>query len=322
MITNAVCGTILLLLFILIRRLYFKDLTHNRLEDPEANQDDLGEESTELEDSAPVFVQIESDIGQSNIEEDEVVHRLKQNQVNPQPIAKRSSILSQMAVQSEGSFSTWFIKTLTLSDNEIKNLAGFDAFQYLRFQRYLIAFIAFTCFLSITIVLPLNFQGDLKGNLTEFGHTTLANLPADSSYLWVHSTLAFILFPVAIFLMRQFSVGLKFHDNDLEISRTLLVEGIPKEARKLETVQAHFEEAYPQFQVVDIKFAYDVAKLSTLSAELKDVSEAKIVGEKHRLRKEEETEMIPYTCSRYCSCFCLPCVNKVGNIFVKFFTSA
>ena len=314
-------------MFILVRRVYFKDLTHKRVEDPEANHDVLGEESTE--EAPPVLVQVEndqpepqnheqiihiqpnSDIGQSNIEEDEVVRRLKQNQVNPQPIAKRSSILSQMAVQSEGSFSTWFIKTLTLTDNEIKNMAGFDAFQYLRFQRYLIAFIAFTCFLSIAIVLPLNFQGVLKGNLTEFGHTTLANLPADSSHLWVHSTLAFILFPVAIFLMRKFSVGLKFQDHDLEISRTLIVEGIPKEALKKETVEAHFKEAYPLAQVVDIQWGYDVAKLTTLSAELKDVSEAKIVGEKHRLRKEEETELIPYTCSRYCSCCCLPCVNKV-----------
>ena len=269
LITNAVGGTILLLLFILVRRLYFKN--HNRLEDPEANQDVLVEESTE----------------------------------------ERSNILRQMAVQSGGSFITWFIKTLTLTDNEIKNMAGFDAFQYLRFQRYLIAFIAFTCFLSITIVLPMNFQGVLKGNETEFGHTTLANLPANSSYLWVHSTLAFILFPVAIFLMRKFSVGLKFQDHDLEISRTLIVEGIPKEALKKETVEAHFKEAYPLAQVVDIQWGYDVAKLTTLSAELKDVSEAKIVGERRRLRKEEETEMIPYTCSRYCSCCCLPCVNKV-----------
>ena len=58
---------------------------------------------------------------------------------------------------------------------------------------------------------------------TEFGHTTLANLspslPGDAVYLWVHVFLAFIMFPVAILLMRKFSMGLKMTDTDLKITR-------------------------------------------------------------------------------------------------------
>ena len=77
------------------------------------------------------------------------------------------------------------------------------------------------------LVLPLNFQGSQLGDATEFGHTTLANLspsqPGDAVYLWVHVILAFIMFPVAILLMRKFSMGLKMTDTDLKITRTLAI---------------------------------------------------------------------------------------------------
>ena len=76
-------------------------------------------------------------------------------------------------------------------------------------------------------MLPLNFQGSQLGDAREFGHTTLANLspslPGDAVYLWVHVFLAFIMFPVAILLMRKFSKGLKMTDTDLKITRTLAI---------------------------------------------------------------------------------------------------
>ena len=47
-----------------------------------------------------------------------------------------------------------------------------------------------------------------KGSEQDFGHTTLANLSVDDDgdYLWVHISLSFFLFPVAILVMRRFSV--------------------------------------------------------------------------------------------------------------------
>ena len=76
-------------------------------------------------------------------------------------------------------------------------------------------------------MLPLNLKGSQLGDATEFGHTTLANLspsqPGDAVYLWVHVFLAFIMFPVAILLMRKFSKGLKMTDTDLKITRTLAI---------------------------------------------------------------------------------------------------
>ena len=45
--------------------------------------------------------------------------------------------------------------------------------------------------------------------MTSFEHTTLANLDPSTEYLWVHLILAFMFFPVAILVMRRFSVDVR-----------------------------------------------------------------------------------------------------------------
>ena len=45
-----------------------------------------------------------------------------------------------------------------------------------RFQLYLIAFLALLTLVSISVILPINFQGENFGNKSEFGHTTIINL--------------------------------------------------------------------------------------------------------------------------------------------------
>ena len=141
------------------------------------------------------------------------------------------------------------LRGLAKEEEETRNGSeslGEDAVQYLTFQKYIILYVFFTTVVSIGslikrlmilkyfqfdlsagLVLPLNFQGSQLGNGTQFGHTTLANLspnqPEDQIYLWVHVIVAFIMFPIAIFLMRVFSTNLKMTDTDLKITRTLAI---------------------------------------------------------------------------------------------------
>ena len=76
------------------------------------------------------------------------------------------------------------------------------------------------------------FLGSLAGNVTDFEHTTLGNLdpndPKTSPYLWAHISLAFFFFPLSILFMRRFSINLKFTHLSLEMSRTILIDKIPK----------------------------------------------------------------------------------------------
>ena len=83
--------------------------------------------------------------------------------------------------------------------------------------------------------------GTLAGNATDFEHTTLGNLDPHSHFLWAHISLAFCLFPLSILFMRRFSVDLRFTQLSLEMSRTLLIENIPKNlCRSTEEVKRYF----------------------------------------------------------------------------------
>jgi hypothetical protein len=51
--------------------------------------------------------------------------------------------------------------------------------------------------------------GKIQGTEIDFAHTTISNLEGDDDLLWVHLSVAILLFPVGIIFMRHFSVGLK-----------------------------------------------------------------------------------------------------------------
>jgi len=229
--------------------------------------------------------------------------------------SRRLELARQNSVLREGdSFWAWLAQSVTFSDSTMLKLAGPDAVQYLRFQKYLIAFVLLTTILCICIILPFNFQGTLQGTTLDFGHTTLANLSAESNYLYVHIILAFILFPISIFIMRRFSIKLDFRDSALEITRTIQIENIPHHMCAEKLISRHFREAYPSIQVKDVKIVFDVTKLTDLSNQLKDATDAKEYGEVYKATHRKDLEMYPHCAARCCSCFCACCSNKVEVI--------
>jgi len=217
--------------------------------------------------------------------------------------------------KSQGSYMK-NTRILTIREKKLIGLMGPDAVQYLRFQKYIIIFISLITTVSIGVILPLNFQGSQLGNATDFGHTTLANLnpndEKDSIILWIHIAIAFLMFPMAIFLMRRFSIGLKMTDTNLKITRTVTIENIPAKLCNIEDIRQHFDEAYPNFKINDIQVVYDVAKLIQLSLNLENAVDSKKFCKKYKALHNLELQMIPVDCSRCCKCCCFPCVNKVS----------
>eukprot|EP00092_Neocalanus_flemingeri_P025310 GFUD01027442.1.p1 GENE.GFUD01027442.1~~GFUD01027442.1.p1 ORF type:complete len:880 (+),score=162.84 GFUD01027442.1:356-2995(+) len=234
--------------------------------------------------------------------------------------SRRLELARQNSVLKEGdSFLAWLGQSVLFSEATMLKLAGPDAVQYLRFQKYLIAFVLLTTILCICIILPFNFQGTLQGSGVDFGHTTLANLAAESSYLYVHMAIAFLLFPISIFIMRRFSIGLDFRDASLEITRTLQIENIPHHLCTEKLLRRHFKEAYPNIAVTDVKIVFDVTKLTEVSDELKNASDARKYGEVYKVSHKKDLEMYPYCAARCCSFFCACCTNKVE--VVEFYSS-
>lgn len=52
-------------------------------------------------------------------------------------------------------------------DEEIRSKCGVDATTYLSFQRHIILLMTVVCLLSLAIILPVNFSGNLLGNLEQ-----------------------------------------------------------------------------------------------------------------------------------------------------------
>ena len=76
--------------------------------------------------------------------------------------------------------------------------------------------------------------------------------------------------------MRKFSVSLRMESEEENSvsSRTLMLDGIPREYCKKDYIIRHFQEAYPNCEIDDVQIAYSVAKLCSLNEKLETAQRA------------------------------------------------
>uniref|UniRef100_A0A8C7VSE9 Transmembrane protein 63C n=1 Tax=Oncorhynchus mykiss TaxID=8022 RepID=A0A8C7VSE9_ONCMY len=152
-------------------------------------------------------------------------------------------------------------------DEEIRSKCGVDATTYLSFQRHIILLMTVVCLLSLAIILPVNFSGNLLGDNPEnFGRTTVANLPAKDSFLWLHSIFALLYFIITVLCMAHHSSRLEYREDE-KVARTLMITCIPREISDPGLITKHFHEAYPSCTVTDLRFCFNVHKLMRLDSE-------------------------------------------------------
>uniref|UniRef100_A0A674DIF9 Transmembrane protein 63B n=1 Tax=Salmo trutta TaxID=8032 RepID=A0A674DIF9_SALTR len=85
--------------------------------------------------------------------------------------------------QRDTGFCSWLTAIFRIKDEEIREKCGEDAVHYLSFQRHIIGLLVVVGVLSVAIVLPVNFSGNLlENNAYSFGRTTIANLDAKQAY--------------------------------------------------------------------------------------------------------------------------------------------
>uniref|UniRef100_A0A3P8U6W3 Transmembrane protein 63C n=1 Tax=Amphiprion percula TaxID=161767 RepID=A0A3P8U6W3_AMPPE len=158
-------------------------------------------------------------------------------------------------------FCSW-LSSLYHMDEEIRSKCGIDAVTYLSFQRHIILLMTVVSLLSLAVILPVNFSG----NLLNFGRTTLANVSADS-FLWLHSIFALVYFIITLLCMAHHSIRLEYREDE-KVARTLMITSIPREISDPGLITKHFE-AYPSCTVTDIHFCFNVHKLMRLDLERK-----------------------------------------------------
>ncbi|KAL7862022.1 hypothetical protein SRHO_G00134630 [Serrasalmus rhombeus] len=164
-------------------------------------------------------------------------------------------------------FCSWLLSLYHMKDEEIRSKCGPDAVTYLAFQRHIILLMAVVCLLSLTIILPVNLSGSLlDDNPQNFGRTTVANVPAQNSFLWLHSIFALLYFVITVLCMAHHSSRLEYKEDE-KVARTLMITNIPREISDPGLITKHLHEAYPSCTVTDICFCFDVQKLMKLDSE-------------------------------------------------------
>uniref|UniRef100_A0A8D0FPK3 Transmembrane protein 63C n=1 Tax=Strix occidentalis caurina TaxID=311401 RepID=A0A8D0FPK3_STROC len=189
---------------------------------------------------------------------------------------------------------------LSSRDEEIQSKCGIDATTYLSFQRHLLVLLMLVCMLSVAVILPVNFSGDLLDPGWSACHMPAAVL-ADPLFpssrdrlLWLHSIFALIYFILTILCMAHHSVA-----------RTLMVTHIPKEITDPSLIIKHFHEAYPSCTVTNVQFCFDVRKLMKLDVERRKAMKGRLYFTT-KAQKEGKIMIKTHPCARiFC---CQPCL--------------
>ncbi|RXN07937.1 CSC1 2 isoform X1 [Labeo rohita] len=194
-------------------------------------------------------------------------------------------------------------------DEEIREKCGEDAVHYLSFQRHIIGLLVVVGVLSVGIVLPVNFSGNLlDNNAYSFGRTTIANLNSGNNLLWLHTSFAFMYLLLTVYSMRRHTSKMHYKEDDL-VKRTLFINGISKYAEESH-IKQHFEQAYENCVVLEARVCYNVAKLMSLNAERKKTERSKKFFT-DLMAKEHMPAMInPKPCGHLCCCAITGCEEE------------
>lgn len=190
-------------------------------------------------------------------------------------------------------FFSWIPVTLRLKKEQILMHSGPDAVHYLSFQQHLMFVMAIITLISITIILPVNYQGDLTGDVQSLGHTTISNLSPNSPLLWIHVCVAIFYIPLVVLIMRRASGRNAFKTAS---TRTIMATNISNSDCNKTTIKNYVNELFPDVNIEDIQLAYNIARLTEVVEEYEKTLEARIYCEIHRNRYKILASPNCFTC--------------------------
>ena len=214
---NLIAWIVLIIFFYLTRKIFFAHILRTkwtllkkklgwRKADTNKNKDDV------------FRVKVRDETLEDDIEEVESLLFFDSNSMTDHTLKHRMEQLEKRHHQAENlnSFWEWFkfsLQWVTFSDEDIHELAGIDGVQYLKFERHLIIITAILSVTSLIVILPINISAiqwyDGQQTLMELTlqHFSLTNRQPRDPLLYFHTFFTFLLFPVSIIVMRNFSRG-------------------------------------------------------------------------------------------------------------------
>uniref|UniRef100_A0A7N6ALK0 Transmembrane protein 63C n=1 Tax=Anabas testudineus TaxID=64144 RepID=A0A7N6ALK0_ANATE len=216
-------------------------------------------------------------------------------------IFNNQSIACFMILLCFQGFCSWLLSLYHMKDEEIRSKCGIDAVTYLSFQRHIISLMTVVCLLSLAVILPVNFSGNLLGDSPEnFGRTTLANVNAKDNLLWLHCIFALVYFIITLLCMAHHSIRLEYREDE-KVARTLMITSIPREISDPGLITKHFHEAYPSCTVTDIRFCFDVRKLMMLDLERRKAMKGRLYFAS-KAQKEGKIMIKTHPCAQIFCC--------------------
>uniref|UniRef100_A0A8C7PBK9 Transmembrane protein 63C n=1 Tax=Oncorhynchus mykiss TaxID=8022 RepID=A0A8C7PBK9_ONCMY len=178
-------------------------------------------------------------------------------------------------------------ETKDLVSPTIRSKCGIDATTYLSFQRHIILLMTVVCLLSLAIILPVNFSGNLLGNLEGgLGNIVrLLSLKTERHLLMCVMHGYHLTFIIGQTYCCFLSGGQDSHDHlhpqrdlrprphhkTLPVILSLLLTSLRTQnnadSNKPGPSSLHSSEAYPSCTVTDVRFCFNVHKLMMLDSE-------------------------------------------------------
>uniref|UniRef100_A0A8C2YAZ7 Transmembrane protein 63B n=1 Tax=Coturnix japonica TaxID=93934 RepID=A0A8C2YAZ7_COTJA len=202
--------------------------------------------------------------------------------------------------QRDNGFCSWLTAIFRIKDDEIRDKCGGDAVHYLSFQRHIIGLLVAVGVLSVAVILPVNFSGDLLGKGRDTSLSCVRN-----NLLWLHTSFAFLYLLLTVYSMRRHTSKMRYKEDDL-VKRTLFINGISKYAEP-EKIKKHFEEAYANCTVLEARPCYDVARLMFLDAERKKAERGRIYFTNLQSKENTPSMINPKPCGHLCCCVIRGC---------------
>ena len=186
-----------------------------------------------------------------------------------------------MPTVSDGGIFSWIWITLKLNKEQILLHSGPDAVHYLSFQMHLIVVMAIITFVSVAVILPVNYQGTLSSDLHSLMQTTISNLKPESKLLWIHVFVAIMYVPLVVLIMRRASGRNAFKTAS---TRTIMITNISKSDCNKSTIRNHISELFPDIEIEEIELAYNIEKLTEIAEDFERTVEARTYCEFNRNR--------------------------------------
>ncbi|NXC41639.1 CSCL1 protein, partial [Penelope pileata] len=204
-------------------------------------------------------------------------------------------------LQYDKGFCSWMAAAFRMHDDEIHDRCGEDAIHYLTFQRHIICLLVTISILSVGVILPVNLSGGLLvKDPYSFGRTTIQNLETGNNLLWLHTFFGVAYLILTVVFMRHHMKTVTYKEENT-VKCTLFITGLPENAKQ-ETIQAHFNAAYPTCTVLEVQLCYDVAKLIHLFKKRKEAQKSLIYYEHLHERHGKRVQVNPKPCGQFCCC--------------------